>query len=54
MNRHSPVLARRVGRRLVWRLAATFALLVVLGSAAGAGIGYLLAQGIELVLSGIV
>lgn len=41
-------------RRLAWRLAGTIALLLVLGSAAGVGIGYVLAQGIEALLSGIV
>ena len=40
--------------RLAWRIAATVALLLVLGSATGVGIGYLLVKGIRLLLSGAV
>lgn len=41
-------------RALAWRLAATVALLLVVGSAAGVGIGYVLVMTINLLLSGIV
>lgn len=53
MARQRPVDLPELRRHLVWRLAATVALLLVLGSAVGAGVGYVLVQGIEVLLSGI-
>lgn len=54
MDSQHPVDLAEPHQRLAWRLAGTGALLLVVGSAAGVGIGYVLVMAINLLLSGIV